>query len=45
MNRADRRAVAKAIRRGHAPVSIHWPRFPSELLINLLWANRYVERP
>lgn len=36
MNRADRRAVLKTIRRGHSPVKYLWPKFPSGLLFNLM---------
>lgn len=36
MNRADRRAVLKAIRRGHSPVKFLWPKFPSGLLFSMM---------
>jgi len=45
MNRADRRAVLKAIRRGHSPVKILWPKFPSKLLFNLMVRAHIIESP
>ena len=45
MNRADRRAVLKAIRRGHSPVKYLWPKFPSELLFNLMVRANIITAP
>lgn len=45
MNRADRRAVLKAIRRGHSHVKFLWPKFPSGLLFNLMVRARISEAP
>lgn len=45
MNRADRRAVLKAIRRGHSPVKYLWPKFPSGLLFNLMVRANIITAP
>lgn len=45
MNRADRRAFAKAIRRGKPLGQFIWPKFPSELMFNLLVRNGYITAP
>ena len=45
MNRADRRAVLKAIRRGHSHVKFLWPKFPSGLLFNLMVRAHISEAP
>lgn len=44
-NRADRRKIARRIRRGQDPVVIHWPQFPSPLLFALCVNAGYITAP
>ena len=45
MNRAERRTVLKEIRRVHSTVKFLWPKFPSELLFNLIVRANIITAP
>lgn len=45
MNRADRRALAKAIRSNKPSVKILWPKFPAGLFMGMCFRNRIIDRP
>lgn len=44
-NRADRRKIARDIRRGIDPVKILWPKFPSPLLFALMVRAGIIQEP